>query len=520
MRVNPSYEAMERARREKRASLLSIGRETVVAQLKELALHGDSHAMLSQVAYAVYPRVGAWDEGACDRLREVLIELIGDAREAESDAQPVCACGAGGCDCGHEQEEIGDESDQSHDTSPMRQESETGNDGEHYVLDTSKATTIGYEPDGIVVTNGEHEVRIVKGDVIADGVSVVGIINKTFNKALRGQSRTCPESVPDVSESDDGTSVTSELREWAKKFEHMWINVVDGTITYTTADFAPNINSMKVSDYIIGIADGIDARVSSLAHDVETWRNRAEDMRMERDELQVRLGELQAKLDELEMFDPDVAIAAFGDDNAELRRLLSRSAKLLADAERDRDENYHLWMDCKQKVLQSNITVGELEDECDELRVERADLLNLLRDARDEYKMLDRMSVETSANFHAMRDRVWGLEAERDDLQTEIADLNEQLGRRIGKCLRYKTHIDQMQGDSKRLREELAELQDELNYSNRLRYENARCAADAVIEGCMYLDLLRDAAEEYKALQDKLNHVVKVCQSYTEAKGA
>ena len=57
------------------------------------------------------------------------------------------------------------------------------------------------------------------------------------------------------------------------------------------------------------------------------------------------------------------------------------------------------------------------------LCVERADLLDLLRDARDEYKTLDQMSAETSANFHAMRDRVWGLEAERDELQEKLDKL-------------------------------------------------------------------------------------------------
>lgn len=47
---------------------------------------------------------------------------------------------------------------------------------------------------------------------------------------------------------------------------------------------------------------------------------------------------------------------------------ISRAAQLLADAEKDRDFNYANWQDCKQKVLQHNITIDELDAEIERLK--------------------------------------------------------------------------------------------------------------------------------------------------------
>jgi len=105
--TNPSDEYMRRIRREERAKLLGLRRERVMKALDGLNLHGDSHAMLSQIAYAIHPHVGAWDAESCDHLRTVLAELIGEAREAASGAQSHCACGAGGCHRGDESEVVG-----------------------------------------------------------------------------------------------------------------------------------------------------------------------------------------------------------------------------------------------------------------------------------------------------------------------------------------------------------------------------------------------------------------------------
>ena len=75
-------------------------------------------------------------------------------------------------------------------------------------------------------------------------------------------------------------------------------------------------------------------------------------------------------------------------------------------------------------------------------------------------------------------------------------------------------------GNAKHIADKLNAHNGTLKESERLCRENAKCAADAINKAYMYLDLLRDAAHDYKALQDKLNHVVEVCQSYAEAKDA
>lgn len=46
--------------------------------------------------------------------------------------------------------------------------------------------------------------------------------------------------------------------------------------------------------------------------------------------------------------------------DAKHEKAMSRAGQLLADAEKDRDYNYANWQECKQKVLQGNITIDEL----------------------------------------------------------------------------------------------------------------------------------------------------------------
>lgn len=106
--MNPSYEYMRRIRLEEQAKLLDMRRERVVKALDGLTLHGDANAMLTQIAYSVHPHVGAWDAESCDHLRNVLKELIGDAREAASGVESHIPCGASGCHSGNESKEVGD----------------------------------------------------------------------------------------------------------------------------------------------------------------------------------------------------------------------------------------------------------------------------------------------------------------------------------------------------------------------------------------------------------------------------
>ena len=71
--------------------------------------------------------------------------------------------------------------------------------------------------------------------------------------------------------------------------------------------------------------------------------------------------------------------------DAEHKKAMSRAGQLLADAEKDRDYNYANWQDCKQKVLQGNITFGELNAEIEHLMDELSHRIELPKDADGEY---------------------------------------------------------------------------------------------------------------------------------------
>lgn len=182
--TNPSHEYMRRIRREEQVKLLDLRRERAAKALRSLDLHGGSHAMLSQIAYAIHPHVGAWDAESCDHLRTVLAELIGGDHEAVSGNQRHCACGVGGCDRGDESEAVG------------------------------------------------------------------------------GQSRTCPESEPDVSESDDGMSVTKELRKYVSIHETT-------TMVYATMPLQIEDKPTPNGDKLLAIADEIDEQFAEYQSVVE-----------------------------------------------------------------------------------------------------------------------------------------------------------------------------------------------------------------------------------------------------------
>ena len=71
--------------------------------------------------------------------------------------------------------------------------------------------------------------------------------------------------------------------------------------------------------------------------------------------------------------------------DAEHESKISRAAQLLADAEKDRDFNYANWQDCKQKVLQHDITMDELDAEIERLKDGLARCIALPVDADGEY---------------------------------------------------------------------------------------------------------------------------------------
>lgn len=71
--------------------------------------------------------------------------------------------------------------------------------------------------------------------------------------------------------------------------------------------------------------------------------------------------------------------------DVEHEKAMSRAGQLLADAEKDRDYNYANWQDCKQKVLQHNITLDELSADIERLEDELAHCIELPKDADGEY---------------------------------------------------------------------------------------------------------------------------------------
>lgn len=67
--------------------------------------------------------------------------------------------------------------------------------------------------------------------------------------------------------------------------------------------------------------------------------------------------------------------------DTEHERAMSRAGQLLADVEKDRDYNYANWQDCKQKVLQHNITIDELDAKIERLEDELSHCIELPKDA-------------------------------------------------------------------------------------------------------------------------------------------
>lgn len=71
--------------------------------------------------------------------------------------------------------------------------------------------------------------------------------------------------------------------------------------------------------------------------------------------------------------------------DAEHAKVMLRAGQLLEGAEEERDRNYANWQECKQKVLQLNITIDELSAEVERLKDELTHRIELPKDADDKY---------------------------------------------------------------------------------------------------------------------------------------
>lgn len=65
--------------------------------------------------------------------------------------------------------------------------------------------------------------------------------------------------------------------------------------------------------------------------------------------------------------------------------VMSNAGQLLADVEKDRDYNYANWQECKQKVLQGNLTFDELNAKIECLEDELSHRIELPKDEDGEY---------------------------------------------------------------------------------------------------------------------------------------
>lgn len=54
-------------------------------------------------------------------------------------------------------------------------------------------------------------------------------------------------------------SITDELREYARHLHNVWYDPLDNVYTYTTMDFAPSLDAVRLDGYVLAIADRIDA---------------------------------------------------------------------------------------------------------------------------------------------------------------------------------------------------------------------------------------------------------------------
>lgn len=80
------YEAGKRA--------MDADHKAVALRLMGLDLDGDSHTMLSRIAYAIYPCATGWTKESCEGLAERIVHLLGGDGIGPDNA---CECGGAGC---------------------------------------------------------------------------------------------------------------------------------------------------------------------------------------------------------------------------------------------------------------------------------------------------------------------------------------------------------------------------------------------------------------------------------------
>lgn len=72
-------------------------------------------------------------------------------------------------------------------------------------------------------------------------------------------------------------SITDELRECARAFLGVWVDSASQTITFTTSDVPPTVDSIRMDSRLLAIADSIDAEhkkaIASVMNDALYYAN-------------------------------------------------------------------------------------------------------------------------------------------------------------------------------------------------------------------------------------------------------
>ena len=308
---------------------LELQRKVVAERLRKVVpseLHG-SHEMLSAICKAISEPVMGWTVGAGELLRDQLIALLGGTLDARN-ATNFAGNRQNGPKSGEKQPEMQRDVPESRDSlQEVQSQSITGEQREY-------ADDYCYRGHFSTFKNMAYP---MPWDNPAE-------TSEDANGTASNNDRTCPIAV-------QSQSITDELRKFAETFRYEWYDEKDGSVCYTTSDYPPSLDSICMSDYVNAIADRIDAQFEricsqhesvlqqtisetvderecemdelradyeqaisditgvergegsdllmpvdvflhvrdTLRHDVEMWRDRAEDMRMERDDLRAEL---------------------------------------------------------------------------------------------------------------------------------------------------------------------------------------------------------------------------------------
>ena len=122
--------------------------------------------------------------------------------------------------------------------------------------------------------------------------------------------------------------------------------------------------------------------------------------------------------------------------DTEHEKAMSRAGQLLADVESDRNCYYVNWQDCKQKVLQGNITFDELNARIESLEDELSHCIELPKDADGEYIHIGDVMVSKDGKLHKVDSLTRNPIGSDPEWFIGLVLLNDGVG--VGSLVRYR----------------------------------------------------------------------------------